>query len=497
MLYNKIKYNILYRLCVLYKYINFINYKLYVLQPVKTKEETETGKLIDAKLSRYKQKKMQSHNNSSCRRSTRHSSSLNNKDLNDYKSNNNSVVDSFISEDTNLSNTSTCTNNNISLNTIHRKRCRSLSKMSEESTLSNAKSSGYDTNTSCDKSIDNESSPMFKGFVNIQNDNSGIGIINEMLDDLKSEIDEERRANEHGNNSNELSLQENLIKAYKNIIGSCEAIERDENERSSDNLSNSSKTDDEKLNDIISAENSKLPENVYAKSVSASDNVSDISILTSKSDDEKLSETKTSGSNSIIFNDSLCASPSIDSVSLSEEVAKCDFHVDKTKVSSTKIRSDDLIEGRTLRNRTMRLRFRHKAEQYNKESKTKVRKDEIKKKLEVDEVDEKNFSASELDLQEDVECNLDNYTNNSDTGYNLRKSKDLETDAYKKHFDNMLSDLSVSDFQLVVDTVEGLRDLISSFSSNDEVSLIFLFIIFHVLFAKESAFTDRRNYSSV
>lgn len=85
----------------------------------------------------------------------------------------------------------------------------------------------------------------------------------------------------------------------------------------------------------------------------------------------------------------------------------------------------------------------------------------------MDEVNEKNFSISELDLQEDAEYDLDNHTNSSDTGYNLRKSKDPETHMYKKHFDNMLSDLSVSDFQLVVDTVEGLRDLISSFSSNN------------------------------
>lgn len=465
-----------------------------MLQPVKVKEETETGKLIGARLNRYKQKKLLSHNNSMCRRSTRHSD-INNKDLSDYKGNNSSVADSLISEDTNLSNTSMCTNNNnISLNTINRKRCRSLSKMSEESTLSNARSSGYDTNASSDKFVDNESSSMFKGFINIQNDNSGIGIINEMLDDLKSEIDGEKRANEHGNNSNELSSQENLMKVYKNTIDSCETltVERDENERSSDNLSNSSKTDDEKLNDIISAENSKLPESVYAKSVSASDNVSDISILTSKSDDEKLSETKTSGSNvSNIFNDSRCASPSVDSVSLSEEVTKCDFHLDKTK-DSTKIKSNNSIEGRILRNR-MRLRSRHKAGQYNKESKIKVEKDEIKKKMKLkvdDKVDEKNSSASELDVQEDVEYDLDDYTNNFNTGHNLRKSKNSETDEYKKYFDNMLSDLSVSDFQLVVDTVEGLRDLISSFSSNNlennaEVSLIFLFIIFNSYLLKK------------
>ncbi|KAL6445651.1 hypothetical protein ACFW04_000867 [Cataglyphis niger] len=446
---------------------------LSTVKPVKAREKTETSKLIGAKLSRYKQKKLQSHNNSSYRRSTRHS--INNNDLNNYKCSNDSTTDSFISEDTNLSNTSTCTNNNnISLNAINRKRCRSLSKMSEESTLSNARSSGYDTNTFSDKSVNNESSPMFKGFVNNQNDNCGIGIINEMLDDLKSEINEERRTNDLGSNSSELSSQGNVVKACKNIIGSCEilTVEKDENERSSDNLSSSSKTDDEKLNDIISAGNSKLPENVYAKSVSASDNVSDISILTSKSDDEKLSETKTSDSNvSMIFNDSLYASP-IDSVSLSEEMTKCDFSLSKVKVSSiTEITSDNAIEGKNLR-KSIQLQSRYKAEQHNEESKIEAVKDEVKKEEKLkadkmDEADEEILSASELDLQEDIEYDLDNYTNNFDTSYNLRRSKDSKTDECKKHFDKMLSDLGVSDFQLIVDTVEGLRDLISSFSVSD------------------------------
>ncbi|XP_070155535.1 dentin sialophosphoprotein isoform X1 [Polyergus mexicanus] len=444
---------------------------LSTVKPVKAK--MVAGKLIGAKLSKYKQKKLQCHNNLSCRRSTRHS--INNNDLNKYKSSNDST-DSFISEDTNLSNMSTCTNNNnISLNAINRKRCRSLSKMSEESTLSNARSSGYDTNTYSDKSVENESSSMFKGFVNNQNDNCGIGIINEMLDDLKSEINEEGKTNELvASNSSELSSQENLVKTLKNTIGSCEilVIEKDENERSSDNLSNSSKTDDEKLNDIISAENSKLPENVYAKSISASDNISDISILTSKSDDEKLSETKTSGSNvSMTFNDLFCASPSVHSVSLSEEITRCDFHSNKVKVSLIAETLDDSIERRNLR-KSIRLRSRYKTRQHNKESKIEAVKDEVKKEKKLkaddkmDEADEKNLSASKLDLQ-DVEYDLDDYTNNCDTGYNLRRSKDPKTDECKKHFDKMLSDLGVSDFQLVIDTVEGLRDLISSFSAND------------------------------
>ncbi|XP_072758964.1 uncharacterized protein [Anoplolepis gracilipes] len=444
------------------------NRVLSTVKPVRPREETETGKLVGARLSRYKQKKMESYNNSSARRSTRHSS-IKNNDLN-YKCYDSSAS-SLISEDTNLSNTSTCTNNNISLNTINRKRCRSLSKMSEESALSNARSSGYDTNTSSDnKSVDNESSSVFKGFVNTQNDNCGIGIINEMLDDLKSEIDEERRANECGSNSSELSQE---IKAHKNA-DSCEilAVERDENERLSDNLSNSSKTDDEKLNDIISAENSKLPESVHTKSLSASDNVSDISILTSKSDDQKLSETKTSSSNVIMtLNDSLCASPSIDdSVSLTEKITKFAFHVNKVKGSSIIKRSDYPIDGRNLR-KIIQSRCKV-GKEHNNERKIelikyeKLETDEIDEMDKIDETEEKNYSANELDLQEDVESDLDNYTNNSNTGYNLRSSKDPKTDEYKKNFDKMLSDLGASDFRLIVDTVEGLRDLINSFSES-------------------------------
>ncbi|XP_029173328.1 LOW QUALITY PROTEIN: uncharacterized protein LOC114942186 [Nylanderia fulva] len=444
---------------------------LSTVELVKVKEET--NKLMGTRLNRHKRKKLQSY--ASCRRSTRHNNI--DKDLNNYKCNNDSAASSFISDDTNMSNTSTCTNNNnIGLNAISRKRCRSLSKMSEESTLSNVRSSGYDTNTSSDnKSVDNETSSMFKGFINTQSDNCGIEIINEMLDDLKSEIDEERKTNEHGNNSSELSSQENIVKVCKGTIDSCEilAAERDENERSSDNLSSSSKTDDEKLNDIISAENSKLPESVYAKSISASDNVSDISTLTSKSDDEKLSETKTSGNNvNIPFNDSLCASPSHDSVSLSEEMTKNE-HLNKVKVLSiTKIRSNNFIEEKNLRSIRI-LRSRYRIGQHNEESKMVTVKNEVKKKekLEADdkmyEIDEQNFSMSKIDLEKDVEENdLDDYTNNSDTGYNLRRSKEPKTDECKKHFDKMLSDLGVSDFQLVADTLEGLRNLISSFSTN-------------------------------
>ncbi|XP_077282129.1 uncharacterized protein LOC143908369 isoform X1 [Temnothorax americanus] len=454
---------------------------LSTVKPIKQERETERNKFI-----RYRKRKLQIHNNLSDRRSNKNENRNDDKDL----SNNDSATGSFISEDTNLSSTSTYSNNNnnnISLDAISRKRRRSLSKMSEESLLSNARSSGYDTNTSSDnKSVDDESSRMFKGFTNSQNDNYNIEIINEMLDDLKTKIDEEKRMSEHESSSgDELASQVNFVELYKDTaVSRSETLvaEKDENEKLSDNLSNSSKTDDEKLNEIINAEGSKLPEDVYSKSISASDNVSDISILTSKSDDEKLNETKTSNSNisvsenslnrKTIFNTVFCASSSINNMSLSEEVSSEYLNISEIQ-PTIETDSDNQIRKRNLRT-GMKLRSRNIIK-HDKKSKTEAKKDEIKKGQgskddQMNETDEENFSANETRLQANVECDLDDYTNNTDTGYNLRRSKDLKTNECKQRFDKMLSDLSVSDFYLVADSVEELRDLIASFSTNDSES---------------------------
>ncbi|KYN39586.1 hypothetical protein ALC56_06080 [Trachymyrmex septentrionalis] len=377
---------------------------LSTVKPVRQDQETKRSKFI-----RYKKRKLQIHNNLSDHR-------LENRNDDKDFSNNDSTTGSFISEDTNLSSISTCSNNNnISLDTISRKRRRSLSKTSEES--SNARSSGYDTHNSSDtKSIDDESSPMFKGFTNTQNDNCSIGIINEMLHDLKTEIDEEKKMSER---SSELISQENLVELYKNTIISCGETfdEKDENEKSGDTLSNSSKTDDEKLNEIINAESSKLLENVYSKNIPASDNVSDISMkLTSKSDDEKLSETKTSDSN----------------VSTNENSLNKKRTFDELFYSSSSINRSEINERQ------------EDDDQMN-------------------ETDEENLS--EPRLQTSMEYDLDNDANNTDIGYNLQT--DPKTDECKQRFDKMLSDLSVSDFYLVVDSVEDLRDLIANFSESD------------------------------
>lgn len=443
-------------------------------------------------------------NNLFDRRSNSHENGNDDKDF----SNNDSATGSFISEDTNLSSTSTYSNNNnnnISLDTISRKRRRSLSKTSEESSTSNPRSSGYDTNSisSDNKSVDEESSRMFKGFTNTQNDNCNIEIINEMLDDLKTEIDEEKRVSERESNG-ELPSQENFVELYKNIAVSRSEIlvaEKDENERSSDNLSNSSKTDDEKLNEIINAESSKLPEDVYSKSISASDNISDISILTSKSDDEKLNETKTSNNNisvnennlnrKTIFN-KFCASSSISNISLNEDVSREYLSISEMQ-SVIEAESNNSIRNRDLRT-GMKLRSRKITQHCDKKNKIETTKAEIKNKQELEdnqmnEIDEENFSTSETQLQTNMEYDLDDYLNNTDIDYNLQKSKNPKTDECKQRFDKMLSDLSVSDFYLVADSVEGLRNLIASFSADEsksnnsnDVSLMQLIILSIILF---------------
>jgi len=360
-------------------------------------------------------------------------------------------------------------NNNISLDVISKKRQSISSKTLGKSALSNVRCSEH-RDIFDDKSIDDESTQMFKGFANIKDNNYSIGIINGMLNDLKSEIDKEKKAQKcKSSDSNETS-QGNLIESCKNIIDFCSEIstsERDENERSNDNLSSSSKTDDEKLNEIISAEYSKLPETTYFKCISVNDNISDNSI--SKSDDEKLNETKNASSNSANENSSIkriTLNGSFHACSNdSEEMIKCKRF---RKVKRTMwMRSDDSSEERTLRKRA-KLRSQYRTVHCNENDTIKAGKNE---KLEDEKIDKKDFSVNDMQLQEALDV-VNDYINNCDINYyeDLQRSKNLKTDECKQHFNKILIDLSVSDFQLVVDSVEGLRDLIASFSVNDSES---------------------------
>ncbi|XP_014484971.1 PREDICTED: uncharacterized protein LOC106749749 [Dinoponera quadriceps] len=485
----------IYRLCL-------DNKILLTVRPVRPKQEAnlEAASPLHAKFNRYRMRRTQSSNNSNNSKNSseqtnnRRESRLEDKELLSYKSSNNdSATSSFISEDTNLSSTSTCSNNNnISLDAVNRKRCRSLSKTSDESTLSNARSSGYDTNTSSDnRSLDDDDIKMFKGFSNVQGDNCKIGMINEILDDLKSEIDEDVKTNgcESDTRSSGLTSQEDFEGLCKKATGveAMLTVKKDENERSIDTVSGgTSKTDDEKLNDMISAESSKLPAGVCSKRVSAGDNIS----TSSKSDDEKLSETKTNNGNisdnckrngiskGRTFNGSLRESFS-NNASLSGKVAK---RRSGANISSTsKVKSNDSSRERSPPKRQLRS-SRHRAAQHDAKDKAEEvkkreegegeaeKKEEKKRTESIDDADE-NSSAVRARLEEAMNDgdSDDDYANseNGINGYNLRRSRSLKTNECKEHFNKLLSDLGVCDFQLVADSVEGLRDLIANFMEPD------------------------------
>lgn len=445
------------------------------LQPVRPNSETTNS--LHVKLNRYRKRRAQSSNSNNnknlCERANRRESRIEDKDLS-YKCNNDSATNSFISEDTNLSSTSTCSNNNNNLDAINGKRCRSLSKTSEESTLSNAKSSGYDTNTSSDnRSLDDDDVKVFKGFSNVQDDTCKIEVINEMLDDLKSKIDEDGKTSRCKDDikSRDLTSQEDFKRLCKKTASACVettlTVKKEErDERSIDTLTSVSKTDDEKLNEIISAESSRLPTGVCSTRVSVSDNVGDNISTSSKSDDEKLSETNISTSckkngvnKNITFNGSRRASLS-NNASLREKVTRR-----KNKDVSPSNKSNNSTQERSPGKRQLRSRYR--ATQHNTEDKTEETKTEAEKQVKLEDDDEEmTSSACVAQLEEAVDNDSDDYAT-SDNGYNLRRSNRLKTDECKEHFNKLLSDLSVSDFQLVVDSVDGLRDLISSFTEAD------------------------------
>lgn len=460
------------------------------MQPIKSEQESEKAKnfksiIIATRINRYKKGKSQYYNNSSDHKSNKRETRSNDKELNGFKCD--SAVNSFISEDTNLSSTSTCSNNNNNNNNVtmnggaKKKRCRSLSKTSDESTVSNARSSGYDTTTSSEKSVFDESSQMFKGFANSETNNCNIEIIKEMLNDLKSEIDEEKKTSEReGNSDSELESKDNSTTlSCKSTTDSCNAAlicEKDEAKSFWDNLSSSVKTDDEKLKEIINSSGSKLSENMYLKNLTAGDDFSDSSTITCKSDDEKLSETKNSDSTlsaiensdrKVTFARSFRASSS-SSESLNKSVAK------RERFGKTKLRSaieadvNDSEETEAVPKRNLRKRTRLRS-YYKRIQSSEMNADKKGSKAAVDEVAKnegktrRDDKTDETDVIKSDTEDSDDSANTSGVRYDSRNNP--KTEECQEHFNEILSDLSVSDFHLVADSVDGLRDLVSIFKT--------------------------------
>ncbi|XP_043526698.1 uncharacterized protein LOC122537532 isoform X3 [Frieseomelitta varia] len=419
---------------------------LSTVKPIKPKQKTElenkvlvSNELIKKKTKHRKRKSRWS--NGLPPKSRRKTSKSDEKHLNDCKCSSDSAIGSLTNEDTNFSSTSTCSNNNNSNNlTINMERSRSSSKCSEISTASDktccksTNSNGYDTNNSIRGLPGKRSSQkMFKGFSNNSNNiKYNIDIINGLLNDLKSGTSEEKSAEDNGMSLTHVSQDKLKLNSTKQQYLDAMDLHINRNdsvERTIDNLSSISKTDDEKLNEIISGENLKLNDK-------SSNNICDVRetrriSITSKSDDEKLSETRTH-----VFKQE-------DDASLSEE---------KMETRITR-RNGRFIKEQKLSNEQL----------------DQTCKDETVS-------NDKDLSLSELRsmLQKEAMDDDFSFDENSEVKYNLRKSRHSKLERWKQRTENfnaMLSELSVSKFQLVADSVSSLRDLISTFSKNSNPSI--------------------------
>lgn len=417
---------------------------LFLFQPIKPKIKTqlENKTLVSKDLMKRKtkhRKRKSRWSNGLPPKTRRKSNKSDDKHLNDCKCSSDSAIGSLTNEDTNFSSTSTCSNNNnsssnnINLNTINVERSESLSKCSEVSIISDktcksTNSSGYDTNNSVrDIPGKKSSQKMFKGFSGSSNNiKCNIEIINGILSDLKCETIEEKVTENNDISLTQVSQDKLKINPTKQSYLDAMDVhinKGDSVDRTIDNLSSISKTDDEKLNEIISAENLKLNDK-------NSDNMHGVrethqTSITSKSDDEKLNETRT--------------------------------HVRKQQ-NDTSL-SEDKVENRILR-RNGRLAKEQKS---NKEQSNQIVKNDTTSS------DDKDLSLSELRSMLQKEAMEDDFSfdENSEIKYNLRKLDHLKTEEWKRkkeNFNTMLSELSVSKFQLVADSVNSLRDLISTFS---------------------------------
>ncbi|XP_031773971.1 uncharacterized protein LOC100865956 isoform X6 [Apis florea] len=378
---------------------------LSTVKPIKPKLKTELeNKTLDEndsvkKKTKYRRRKSR-WSNGLPPKSKKKISKCDDKLVNDCKCTSDSAIGSLINEDTNFSSTSTC-------NIINVERLRSSSKCSKDASqktcCKSTKSSGYDTS----------------------NSNHVISeIINGILSNLKSETNEEKVTKD-----NDISLthaSKNKLKlnpTKQQYLDSMDLqINKDNSvDRTIDNLS-TSKTDDEKLNEIISAENLKLND----KSSNDIHNVRkrhQISI-TSKSDDEKLNESRTHTSQE-------------DNANFSEK-----------KTGSRVLRQNGKF----------------------KEQKSDNESDQTNKTNEIESFDDKDLSLSELRSMLQKEAMEDDFSfdeNSENSKYNLRKLNNKKTNDSKQETDDfnvMLLELSTSKFQLVADSLSSLRDLISSFS---------------------------------
>ncbi|XP_043683050.1 putative uncharacterized protein DDB_G0282133 isoform X1 [Vespula pensylvanica] len=359
-----------------------------------------------------------------------------------------SAMNSQTSEDTDLNCTSTNSNsnnnnnnNNINLNDFDRKRTRNSIKTSEISTMSNntkysnTNSSSYDNNVSNESQLidKNVKESTFKGFSRSPNEKNGIELVNQLLNRLKTEIDikyinshvtveDMTDAKDDIENSISIETNENNFESISN--------ECDSSKHCLDNLSNNSKTDDEKLNEIIVIGNTILKDKTFSTNF---EDINDLDSSTSKSDDEKLNGSDTSITNKMknISND------------VPDTINKCN------------------------------IRQRKRSSSNNGEMKDTKKKDNIISEFVLEDETQNGIrrslrSKENLQMEHKSFCNDINQMINADI--NTEEVNPNENNPERKSeaasFKRMLRELGVSNFRLVADSVETLRNLISSFSLN-------------------------------
>lgn len=346
-----------------------------------------------------------------------------------------SAIGSLVNDDTNFSNASVCSNNNHSdVEAWTSNRLRSMSKNSNESTISretkcsNAKSSECDTSASSDISgLTVEK--MFRGFArNTDNQRSNIKVIRGILHNLTTTIEVGRKTHdeEKSTNDDEVTLDKWIDKVDSSVS---REVKRDKSDVDDINLNKTEKIDSRK----------KRLRRTKQKLVKSDKTLQQKSELLRN--ERSISEDE------------------------NEEYIKNSIKIEDAMLDKT--------NGRQATQKKVEHRWEKSCEKYNVdlESETCLKND----KSEFGNEEEVTLSELRDRLQGGETPDDLQSINSSDVPvserYNLRKLKTIKTEESKKNAENfkrILTDLSVSSFELVADSVEALRDLVTRFSSEEK-----------------------------
>ncbi|OXU30353.1 hypothetical protein TSAR_015882 [Trichomalopsis sarcophagae] len=308
---------------------------------------------------------------------------------------------------------------------------RSSSKASEMSSSSSlVKSSDCETNVS--SGLINDNVVDAEGEKKVD---EGTKVASELMENLKAQIED---------NSSSCIVEEDTAmvddsEKSTNTVAADESLVKESSLLTVDDLSKSSKTDDEKLEVMSSLNASKSSE----KSEDVTDATKDVNI--SKSDDEKLSEHKKC--DTTVDGEPLNEDMSLDKWML---VKRKDVNANDSFSNSDNEASDSGLSASGTRRSA---RIKHISE-------IKLEVEDVENLLNVSESEE----LSSIDLRDSL-CRV--------------SSPEIELDCTHANFDEsnwkvnnfseLMKDLSVSNFQLVADSLNSLRELIESIASDKTV----------------------------